>query len=43
MSAFNQKESETLFEAYERFKDLLKKCLHHGFASWMHVQILYNI
>ena len=41
-SVFSQKESKTLFVAYERFKDLLGRYQHHGFASWMHVQILYN-
>ena len=38
----NKKEIETLFEAYERFKDPLKWCPNHGFASRIHVQILYN-
>ncbi|XP_039120620.1 uncharacterized protein LOC120257043 [Dioscorea cayenensis subsp. rotundata] len=42
ISTFKQGESETLFEAYERFKDLLRRCPHHSFASWMRVQIIYN-
>ncbi|XP_039120822.1 uncharacterized protein LOC120257383 [Dioscorea cayenensis subsp. rotundata] len=42
ISAFKQGESETLFEVYERFKNLLRRCPHHGFASWMQVQIIYN-
>ncbi|XP_039123368.1 uncharacterized protein LOC120259985 [Dioscorea cayenensis subsp. rotundata] len=42
ISAFRQGDSETLFEAHERFKDLLRKCPHHGFSSWMRIQMLYN-
>ena len=42
ISAFKQGDSETLFEAYERFKDLLRRCPHHGFDSWMRVQMMYN-
>ena len=42
ISSFRQGDSETLFEAYERFKDLLRKCPHHGFPAWMRVQMLCN-
>ncbi|XP_039121320.1 uncharacterized protein LOC120258044 [Dioscorea cayenensis subsp. rotundata] len=42
ISAFRQGDSETLFEAHERFKDLLRKCPHHGFSSWMRIQMLCN-
>ena len=42
ISTFSQKESKTLFEAYEGFKDPFRRCPHHGFASWMRVHILYN-
>ncbi|XP_039118011.1 uncharacterized protein LOC120253862 [Dioscorea cayenensis subsp. rotundata] len=42
ISSFRQGDSETLFEAHERFKDLLRQCPHHGFASWIIVQILFN-
>lgn len=35
-------DSKTLFEAYERFKDMLRRCPHHQFAPWMRAQILYN-
>ena len=40
--SFRQGDSETLFEAHERFKDLLHKCTHHGFLAWMRVQMLCN-
>ncbi|XP_039118483.1 uncharacterized protein LOC120254446 [Dioscorea cayenensis subsp. rotundata] len=40
--AFRQGDSEILFEAHERFKDLLRKCPHHGFSSWMRIKMLCN-
>src|SRR6195952_2157846 len=39
---FNQWDKETLYEAWERFKELLRKCPNHGFQLWMQVQIFYN-
>lgn len=42
ISVFIQKESETLFETFERFKDLLRRFLDHDFISWMCVYTLYN-
>ncbi|XP_039116475.1 uncharacterized protein LOC120251891 [Dioscorea cayenensis subsp. rotundata] len=42
ISAFPARDSETLFEAHKRFKDLLRKCPHHGFSSWMRIQMLCN-
>ena len=40
--SFYQKDSETLFETWERFKELLRKCPHHGIPEWWQVQIFYN-
>ncbi|XP_039117905.1 uncharacterized protein LOC120253697 [Dioscorea cayenensis subsp. rotundata] len=42
ISSFMQGDTETLFEAHERFKDLLRMCPHHGFPAWMRVQMLCN-
>ncbi|XP_039118786.1 uncharacterized protein LOC120254831 [Dioscorea cayenensis subsp. rotundata] len=42
ISSFRQGDTETLFEAHERFKDLLCMCPHHGFPAWMKVQMLCN-
>jgi len=39
---FTQKDEETLYEACERFKDLLHLCLHHGLQCWMIIQAFYN-
>ncbi|KAL5571571.1 hypothetical protein UlMin_021168 [Ulmus minor] len=39
---FFQHDQESLYEAWERFKDLLRKCPHHGLPLWMQVQTFYN-
>ena len=39
---FYQRDSEMFFEGWERFKDLLLKCPHHGFEKWRLVQHFYN-
>ncbi|KAF7821268.1 uncharacterized protein G2W53_026723 [Senna tora] len=31
-----------LYEAWERFKELLRKCPHHGLPKWLQVQTFYN-
>jgi len=30
ITSFTQKENESLYEAWEQFKDLLRLCPHHG-------------
>ena len=42
ITSFNQEDGESLYEAWERFKDLLRKCPHHEFFDWFIVQIFYN-
>jgi hypothetical protein len=39
---FQQRQSETLYEAWTRFKDLLQKVPHHGIDLWLQVQIFYD-
>ena len=39
---FLQQDQESLYETWERFKDLLRKCPHHGLPMWMQVQTFYN-
>ncbi|KAF7844338.1 uncharacterized protein G2W53_001243 [Senna tora] len=36
--SFCQYDHENLYEAWERFKDLLQRCPHHGFPKWLQVQ-----
>ncbi|KAG8485627.1 hypothetical protein CXB51_018936 [Gossypium anomalum] len=33
---------ETLYNAWERYKDLLWRCPHHGLPLWLQVQTFYN-
>ena len=35
-------ESETLYDIWERLKDLLRRCPHHGLSIWLQVQKFYN-
>ncbi|GKB31798.1 reverse transcriptase domain-containing protein [Tanacetum coccineum] len=39
---FLQKPNETFNEACERFKDLLRKCPHHGFSELHQLDTFYN-
>ncbi|XP_021979143.1 uncharacterized protein LOC110875253 [Helianthus annuus] len=38
---FRQKEGESFYETWERFKELLLKCPHHGFEDWTLVEKFY--
>ncbi|KAK5837007.1 hypothetical protein PVK06_012813 [Gossypium arboreum] len=33
---------ETLYDAWERYKDLLRRCPHNGLPLWLQVQTFYN-
>nr|GFC16830.1 hypothetical protein [Tanacetum cinerariifolium] len=39
---FNKKSNETFNEAWERFKDLLRQCPHHGFSELHQLDTFYN-
>ncbi|KAF7815497.1 uncharacterized protein G2W53_029466 [Senna tora] len=39
---FKQQNFESLYEAWERFKGLMRKCPHHGVPKWLQVQTFYN-
>nr|GFA05580.1 reverse transcriptase domain-containing protein [Tanacetum cinerariifolium] len=39
---FLQKSNETFNEAWERFKDLLRQCPHHGFLELHQLDTFYN-
>jgi hypothetical protein len=39
---FQQRQGETLYEAWTHFKDLLQKVLHHGIDLWLQIQIFYD-
>ncbi|GJX85186.1 reverse transcriptase domain-containing protein [Tanacetum coccineum] len=42
ISRFTQKFEETFSEAWERFKELLRACPHHGFTESTQVDTFYN-
>jgi len=39
---FRQEQSELFWRYFERFKDLLAQCPHHGVEKWCQCQILYD-
>ncbi|XP_062100169.1 uncharacterized protein LOC133806049 [Humulus lupulus] len=39
---FYQLDGESLYGSWERFKELLRKCPHHGIEKWMLVHNIYN-
>ncbi|GKE74404.1 reverse transcriptase domain-containing protein, partial [Tanacetum coccineum] len=39
---FQQRFDETFSEAWDRFKDLLRKCPHHGFSELHQIDTFYN-
>nr|GEW77430.1 reverse transcriptase domain-containing protein [Tanacetum cinerariifolium] len=42
ITIFLQKPNETFNEAWERFKDLLRQCPHHGFSKLHQLHTFYN-
>lgn len=40
--SFAQQDMEPFYEAWERYKDMLRKCPHHELPKWMQVQSFYN-
>ncbi|WCJ37737.1 hypothetical protein M5689_018844 [Euphorbia peplus] len=42
VSHFAQEEDESLAEAWERYKELLRRVPNHGIPMWMQVQNFYN-
>ena len=37
-----QLETESFYDAWERFKELLRKCPYHGIQPWVQIQTFYN-
>ncbi|WRX15313.1 Retrotransposon gag domain - like 10 [Theobroma cacao] len=42
ITLFKQVKGESLYETWERFKELLRRCPHHGIPDWLQVQTFYN-
>ncbi|KAF5450006.1 hypothetical protein F2P56_030391 [Juglans regia] len=39
---FKQNDFESLYEAWEIYKDLIRRCPQHGLPDWLQVQMFYN-
>ena len=42
ITQFIQHDAETLYEALERYKDMLWRYPHHRLSKWLQVQTFYN-
>ena len=42
LTQFAQQTGESLCEAWERYKEMLRKCSHHGMPDWMVINCFYN-
>ncbi|KAH9751853.1 hypothetical protein KPL71_014470 [Citrus sinensis] len=42
ITSFRELEDESLYEAWERFKELLRRCLHHGIPCCIQLEAFYN-
>ncbi|XP_022866538.1 uncharacterized protein LOC111386305 [Olea europaea var. sylvestris] len=39
---FRQLDFEPFYEAWERYKDLFRRCPQHGYSDWLQTQTFYN-
>lgn len=42
ITSFFHQDGESLYEAWERFKYLLRRCPNHGIPEWLQIQTFYN-
>ncbi|RXM22325.1 hypothetical protein EO238_24405, partial [Citrobacter sp. AAK_AS5] len=42
ITSYSQFDGESVYEAWERFKDLLRKFPHHALPDWLIIQTFYN-
>ncbi|KAL4273956.1 hypothetical protein GQ457_13G017130 [Hibiscus cannabinus] len=42
ITSFRQEDDEAMHEAWERYRDLFRRCPMHGLPEWTQVSILYN-
>lgn len=42
ISSFRQMESESLYDTWDRYKELLRKCRQHRIVEWMQILIFGN-
>ncbi|XP_045802576.1 uncharacterized protein LOC123896203 [Trifolium pratense] len=42
INGFRQRDNESLFEAWERYKEMIRICPHHGLEEWLIIHTFYN-
>ena len=42
INGFKQKDNESLFEAWERYKDMMRLCPHHDLEEWLIIHTFYD-
>ena len=42
INGFRQKDVESLYDAWERYKDMMRICPHHGLEDWVIIHTFYN-
>ncbi|XP_073154041.1 uncharacterized protein [Henckelia pumila] len=42
ITTFKQQDHELLYEAWERYKEFLRKCPNHNFLDWEQIELFYN-
>lgn len=42
ITRFTQQDGESLFDTWERYKELLRACPHHGLEQWLIIHNFYN-
>lgn len=42
INGFRQKDTESLYNAWERYKDMMQMCPHHGLENWLIIHTFYN-
>jgi len=42
ITSFAQLDNETIYEAWERYKEALRKCPNHGIPDWLEIDMFYK-
>ncbi|KAK8624395.1 hypothetical protein V6N13_065740 [Hibiscus sabdariffa] len=42
IASFRQADDKSMYECWDRYKGLLRKCTNHGFQDWTQVVMFYN-
>lgn len=42
ITCFRRVDGESLFEAWERYKDMTRLCMYHGLEKWLIIHAFYN-